>query len=69
MENEVAYLGGVPPVEVKASNCHTVNVNVNFVVEQRECDTLRKWAERIKLEAVVKGGELAGLLGLAGWMA
>ena len=67
MENEEIYLGGLPPVQVKATNCHTVNVNVKFVVEQRECDTLRQWAEKIRVEANEKGGQLAGLFFLLTW--
>lgn len=48
MENDDLYLWAVPPVEVKATNCHTVNVNVHLHVEHRQHDTLRRLAEAIE---------------------
>jgi hypothetical protein len=48
MDNDDLYLGAVPPVEVKATNCHTVNVNVHVTVEHRPHDSLRRLAEAIE---------------------
>lgn len=52
MENDDLYFGAVPPVEVKATNCHTVNVNVHVHVEHRQHDTLRRLAEAIEARIV-----------------
>lgn len=41
---------GETPVRVSASNCHTVHVNVQFIIETRVHDSLRRWAELIEIE-------------------
>jgi hypothetical protein len=53
MNNDDLYLGAVPPVEVNATNCKMVNVNVQIIVEQRPHDTLRRLADAI--EARISG--------------
>lgn len=46
---EISFMGGMPPVTVTASGGAHVDFNfsVRFVVEVREPDTLRRWAEKI----------------------
>lgn len=47
-DDEPSYLGGTPPVHINATNCHTVTINVQIVVESRQHDTIREWADEIK---------------------
>ena len=52
MNDEKEFLGGRPPVIVTANGCSgTVTVNIRYVFEQREHDTLRRWAARLLEEA------------------
>jgi hypothetical protein len=41
-------MGGMPPVHITTNGCGEVTVNVKFVFETREHDTLRKCAEMIQ---------------------
>jgi hypothetical protein len=52
MDNEDLYFGAIPPVEVKATNCHTVNVHVHVTVDHRPPDTLRRLADAIEARVV-----------------
>ena len=54
MENDDLYLGALPPVEVKATNCHTVNVNVHVTIEPMQQETLRKLAEVIEAKIMAR---------------
>lgn len=46
--NDFVYLGAVPVhIDVNAASGASVNVKV-VIVQQREDDSLRKWAEEIK---------------------
>jgi len=46
-ESEISFLGGIAPVTVTATNGAVVDVNfsVKFIVETRDHDTLRLWAD------------------------
>jgi hypothetical protein len=48
-KTELSFMGGMPPVTVTATNGAKVDFNfsVRFVVEVREPDTLRRWAENL----------------------
>lgn len=55
MENEEVYLGSSPPVTINATNCHTINVNVQILIEDRLVNILQKWAETADLERSTGG--------------
>ena len=47
--HDVEFLGGTP-VRVQATNCGVVTVNVRLVIEDRQPDSLRRFAEQIVQE-------------------
>jgi hypothetical protein len=49
VEPDDSFMGGLPPVHITTNGCGEVTVNVRFVFESREHDTLRKCAEMINL--------------------
>lgn len=44
---EVSFLGCTPPVQVNATQCGSVKIEVRFIKEEREHDTLRKLSDEI----------------------
>lgn len=56
MDNDDLYFGGTSPVTVNATNCHTVNVNVQLVVHERPANTLQRWADDIEIMQRAMGG-------------
>lgn len=59
--DDQSFLGSVPPVPVQLNcqQCGEVRVVVKFVKEERDHDTLRKWAEVID-RMLVNGGMQGG---------
>jgi hypothetical protein len=50
VEPDDSFMGGLPPVHITTNGCGEVTVNVRFVFESREHDTLRKCAEMIQVQ-------------------
>lgn len=46
--HELTFFGGTPPVTVHADNCRDVVVNYRIIINTREEDTLRRWAQQIE---------------------
>jgi hypothetical protein len=70
MEPSDSYLGANPPVQINAQQCGTVKIEVKFITETREHDTLNKWADLIdKVIELKKAGRLAGLFAGCGYLA
>jgi hypothetical protein len=45
---DTTYMGSVPPVQVTASHCGSVSINVKFIIEPREPESLRRYADDIE---------------------
>lgn len=60
MQDE-SFWGSVPPVQVNAQQCGTVQIEVKFISETRDHDTLRKFADTID-RMLDNGGSAPGTL-------
>ena len=63
MDNADSYLGSMPPVTVNAQLCHNVKIEVKFIKETRDHDTLRKWAEIIDRVLTEHSGPIKKIAG------
>jgi hypothetical protein len=73
VEPSDSYLGANPPVQINAQQCGTVKIEVKFITETREHDTLRRWADLIERVLDYKdSGKISGLFAGCGvlveWM-
>jgi len=64
MDSDDSFLAATPPVQVNASQCGSVTIEVRFITETREHDTLKKWAEVIDklIEISAKSGQITGIM-------
>jgi len=58
MEAGDSYLGATPPVQVNATQCGSVKIEVRFITETRKHDSLKKWADLI--DRIIEQREVAG---------